>query len=126
MLRQYIFKFKDGQIRKMTEDGAKRYSVDAKNPIIDAWEEGQKQKERKGDKWQKGWQPALGMYITCYGTYKRILKERGLIEVGNEFDAWNTKQEKKTYQLSDDDFRELNQKYDAKIDEGKANMINDI
>ncbi len=46
-----------------------------------------KKKKRKNDGFEPGWQPNLGMNVTCYGQYKRILKDRGLVEAGyHEFE----------------------------------------
>lgn len=37
------------------------------------------------DAWKPGFQPALGEYIDDKGRYNRRLKEKGLIEAGNEY-----------------------------------------
>jgi hypothetical protein len=38
----------------------------------------------KGDGFKTGWNPALGMEIRSPEHYRRTLKEKGLVEVGNE------------------------------------------
>lgn len=98
MLEEYYFKFSNGAIRKMTESGANRFSSDAKLTIIDCNKDGQfKNNKRIRDGWQKGWQPQLGMYVDDYGKYKQIIKDRGLIEMGNEkpmdMDKYETRKE---------------------------------
>lgn len=85
MLKQYYFRFANGVVRKFTEDGAKRFSKDIQSPIVDCSEENDfKNNRRIKDGFQPGWQPQLGMVVTCYGRYKEICRERGLIELGNE------------------------------------------
>jgi hypothetical protein len=85
MLKEYYFKFSNGAVRKLTQDGANRFARDAQLVIIDANEDGQfKNNKRIRDGWQPGYQPQLGMVVTCPHQYQRILKERGLIEIGNQ------------------------------------------
>lgn len=38
----------------------------------------------KTDGFQPGWHPGLGMEIRTNGQYQAVLKERGMVEVGNE------------------------------------------
>lgn len=38
----------------------------------------------KGDGFKPGWHPGLNMEIRTNGQYQKILKEKGMVEVGNE------------------------------------------
>lgn len=40
--------------------------------------------KKKTDGFQPGWHPALGMEIRTNEQYQRVLKEKGMVEVGNE------------------------------------------
>lgn len=81
MLDILTFKFSNGQTRKLTESGAERYCKDYKCSILEAYKD---KRPRIKDGFQEGWNPALGMYIKSKDHFKRVLKERGLVEIGNE------------------------------------------
>lgn len=86
MLEKLNFRFDNGLVRLMTEDGAKRYAKDNRVKILNAWEADKPEPRvhRVRDGFQPGWNIGLGMYVSSREMYQRILKERGLIEVGRE------------------------------------------
>lgn len=51
----------------------------------------------KKDSFKSGWNPALNMNITDKGHYKRVLKEKNLIECGNEKPPKQEPTKKPTY-----------------------------
>lgn len=85
-MQDLMFKFDNGVTRLMTECGAKRYAEDNNTKILKAWESNKPEPgvRRIRDGFQPGWQYSLGMYVDTYEKYKRICKERGLIEIGND------------------------------------------
>lgn len=134
MLQEYFFKFSNGMIRKFTESGAKRFSADTRLEIIDCNLDGDfKNNKRIKDGFNPGWQVQLGMYVGDYGTYKRILKERGLVELGNEKPKLTHDQEmeiveanKRKEIFSDESLKELaNDTGGLDLSDGDVRMLRD-
>ena len=82
----YTFKLNDGSVKIMTRSEAEKEIIN--HPEIE-----QRLNEilrnttnirRVRDGFQAGFQPALGEVVTCPGKYREILKERNLVEIGNE------------------------------------------
>ena len=85
-MRSYIFKDSHGEIRMMTLQEAIKYFDDA--AIKNRFEEiilNNKNKRRKKDGFEPGYQENTGLYAGGRLEYERQLKELGLVEVGYDY-----------------------------------------
>jgi len=80
----YTFKFSDGTCHEFIPESAKMYSRLKNVSII----EGGPMNFNTSDIYA-GYNPALGIDVIDKQHYNQILKEKGLFEVGNEFEEFN-------------------------------------
>lgn len=100
--RYYVFEFSDGYSRMMTNYEALIYVKDNKVDIL--YRGGVKygikyNRKRTRDGFKPGYNPALGEYVGGPREFQRKLKEKGLVEMGNEYKS--TKFEKEIEYVDD-------------------------
>lgn len=84
--RYYGFKFSNDEFEYLTVSEAIEYCK--KNNVTIKHDPTKARVVKKiRDGFQSGFQHSLGMNITCQGEYKRELKRRGLVELGNDIKA---------------------------------------
>ncbi len=109
--------FSDGTVGEFTRRGARRYSAINKVAI----ESGLPPQMNHKDLY-KGYNPALGMHISGKSEYNKVLKARGLIEVGNEREAFDKIAPSNNYSFSREDVKEIiNQ--GADLSDGQADAL---
>lgn len=109
--------FSDGTVGEFTRRGAKMYSAINKVAI----ESGLPPQMNHKDLY-KGYNPALGMHISGKSEYNKVLKARGLIEVGNERSAFDKIAPSTSYGFSQSEVREIiNQ--GADLSDGQADAL---
>jgi hypothetical protein len=89
---KYGYVFSDGHNETMTEKDALEYCKKNQCEILISEYIEMIKSQRlircnshsRGDSWKPGFHPGLGKVVTSYRDYQRELKEKNLIEVGNE------------------------------------------
>ena len=105
----YYFHFSNGQRKFLTPTDAENYRIDQNcqityNGFLDFVEKATTRRPIRA--FREGYHPGLGMYVKSESEYKDILKERGLVEVGNDrVDNTPTKVENAFY--SDDNLKQI-------------------
>lgn len=98
MTRTFTYRFEDGtecemvsMPKSLMDDLEKRHGKCTYNGWAEFMGVGQPSRlgiiggsNTKGDGFKTGWNPALGMEIRSPEHHKRVLKEKGLVEIGNE------------------------------------------
>lgn len=76
-------------------------------------------KARIKDGFKEGYNPALGTYVKSKKHYERLLKQKGLVEIGNEKPKPDNGR-KQREGLSVEDVKEIKTKYNADISDREA------
>lgn len=94
MAKKYLYRFSNGHEVELG-DGAKGYidKYKADNNCLltySGWNDHIKNlhlpnlSEMSGDGFKAGWNPGIGCYVKSRSHHKRLLREKGLVEVGRE------------------------------------------
>jgi hypothetical protein len=84
--RSYPFKTKDGKIEIMTLQQASQHLADPEiRAKFDSIILNSKTKRMKKDGFEPGWQENIQAYAGGRREYNRMLKERGLVEIGYDY-----------------------------------------
>ena len=102
----FRYAFSNGKIKFLTPEEAEKYSEENNVTILkDGLEEAiNAPRQRIRDGFQAGWNPALGQYVQSKSEYKRILKQKGLVEMGYEMPKH---QSKRKSNFSDDKIKQM-------------------
>lgn len=113
--RWVTYEFSDGSIKSFplgsdeAHDYARLHDLQIRVDGARKYREANRTKRRRKDGFQPGWQPQLGREVNSRREYDQILKEEGLIEVGNETPEFQTHTKTEPTYFSDENLRDFYQ-----------------
>lgn len=128
MEKQVTYEFSNGNCITRPESDlyfAEKYAKANHLKIIDIREPGQprKQKGRIRDGFQPGWQSNIQAFAWSRGMYDRLLRQKGLIELGKEKAKESGNDIEMDMTLTDEDIREINNEYNLSLSDGDVRRI---
>jgi hypothetical protein len=83
--RYYYFTFSNGESKMLTLSEAKEANDELVKKRIEDIIQSFSTKRMKKDGFEPGWQPNINAYAGGRQEYSRLLKERGLVEIGYDY-----------------------------------------